>query len=61
MKLKGLAGALFAMEKADEVKKAKAEGRPLCIECGWPCDDPELDICEDCYGEQVLKQFGETA
>jgi len=54
-KLKGLVGSLMELERLAEIEKA--EGYPVCIECGWPSDDHELDLCCDCFDAITLKQL----
>lgn len=46
---------LMEIFRLDDVAKAEAEGRPICIKCRWSCDDPELDLCCDCADELFMK------
>ena len=51
----GIAESLFAWEREDDAAKARAEGRPVCIVCGWGSDDPELEVCCDCFDAFTMK------
>lgn len=45
------------MLRLDDVAQAQKEGRPICIECRWSCDDSELDLCCDCADAIFMKQM----
>ena len=45
------------IDRLADVEKAKAEGRPICPGCGWSCDDPELELCCDCFDKITMKQM----
>jgi hypothetical protein len=49
-----LTESLMEWERLDAIKKA--EGYPVC-KCGWPSDDPELNICCDCADEIFMRQM----
>lgn len=36
---------------------AKEPDMPVCVGCGWPSDDPELDLCCDCADAIFMKQI----
>lgn len=56
-KFGGIVGALMEWERQTDAAKAVAEGRPICTGCGWSCDDPEFDLCCDCFDEITMKQM----
>ena len=53
--MKRINDTLLAIERADDAAKARAEGRPVCIECGWSCDDLGLEICCDCHDAAEMR------
>jgi hypothetical protein len=48
---------LMEMDRQDDAAKALATGFPVCIECGWGCDDAELDLCCDCADTEFMTQM----
>ena len=48
---------LWDMDRADDAAKGLAAGYPICIGCGWSCDDAELDLCCDCFDAAVMQQM----
>ena len=48
---------LMERDRLDDVAQGKAEGRPVCIGCGWSCDDAEIDLCCDCADAAFMKQM----
>ena len=57
MGIKALFAALREYERRESAAQAVADGYPVCVECGWGSDDPELDICCDCSDAECMKQM----
>ena len=48
---------LMQMDREDDAAKGLAGGFPVCVGCGWSCDDAELDLCCDCFDAATMKQI----
>lgn len=52
--MKKFLDSVLDWDRQKDVAKAVAEGRPICV-CGWSCDDPELELCCDCFDAIILQ------
>jgi hypothetical protein len=51
-KFTGIVGSLLDLDRIKSL-----EGTHACRHCGWGCDDPELDVCCDCFDAITMKQM----